>query len=195
MNSLPDGQARSQLLQTFADMPSDYRARAASGPVCSVGKVKRIPLRNRAGGVRAYALVDDNDYERVAAFRWCFDSGYAGRRAWIGGDRYERIKMHRFVLGLAAGELRHVDHINRNKLDNRRENLRLVAGRHEQVQNRPSWGRSQHRGVSWHKGSGRWVARVKVDGVIHYLGYFHDEDEAGEAAREGRARLMPLAVD
>ena len=50
---------------------------------------------------------------------------------------------------------------------------------------------SRHRGVSWKAKERRWVAGVKVQGVSHHLGYFHDEEEAAAAARAGRERLLP----
>ena len=59
---------------------------------------------------------------------------------------------------------------------------------------RPAQTSSQHRGVSWHKGrnkaSGRWEAKISVDGKRRHLGYFADEEAAAAActtARLGKA--------
>lgn len=83
-----------------------------------------------------FALVDDDDFERVNQKKWCASlesrgtKYYAIRREKI-GDRYHKIRMHRFVLGLPPGLLDDsglvVDHINHDPLDNRKSNLQLVT--------------------------------------------------------------------
>jgi len=45
-------------------------------------------------------------------------------------------------------------------------------------------------GVSWHKKTGKWCARVRHNGVIHYGGYFADLPEAAEAAKQLRLSLF-----
>ncbi|WP_081765909.1 HNH endonuclease signature motif containing protein [Arthrobacter sp. 31Y] len=50
--------------------------------------------------------------------------------------------------------------------------------------------KSGYRGVSFHKASGLWHARVKKGGVTHSFGYFKTPEEAGEAAAEGRRELF-----
>ena len=52
-----------------------------------------------------------------------------------------------------------------------------------------------YRGVSWHKKTQKWMAYVKAEGRIHYLGVFNSEQAAAGAARQGRERLLPYAVD
>lgn len=67
------------------------------------------------------ALVDEQDFERVNQYRWnCMNHGAAQAR--IGT---ERVQMHRFILGLSKDDKTVVDHINHNRLDNRRCNLRV----------------------------------------------------------------------
>jgi hypothetical protein len=65
-------------------------------------------------------LVDDEDFSLLKRHTWHIDNGYAV--AWFHGNR---IKLHCLVITRPAGK--QVDHINRNKLDNRKENLRLVS--------------------------------------------------------------------
>lgn len=160
--------------------------------------MKRVPLRDGDGSVRAYALVDDEDYDRINAYRWYLAGGYAHRH----GPRPRRVTigMHREVLGLIPGDGVEVDHVDRDQtLDNRRSNLR--CGTHAlNTQNlrpqRSYKGRppaSPSRGVSrWGE---RWRARVMVNGKSYFLGYFDDEAEAARAAAEGRQRLMEFATD
>lgn len=92
----------------------------------------KIPLHG-IGGVVGFALVDACDYERVASRRWHRHSaGYA--HTAIREKRGEKGRhlqlMHRFVLGLEKsrrGAPIVVDHINHDRLDNRRSNLRLCS--------------------------------------------------------------------
>lgn len=79
--------------------------------------MKRIKLtRNK------YALVDNNDYEKVSKIKWyCTVHGYAANRNWHNPIIY----MHRFIMESPQNKI--VDHINGNKLDNRRKNLRISS--------------------------------------------------------------------
>src|SRR4051812_204373 len=83
--------------------------------------VREIPLTQ--GYV---ALIDDEDYERVAARKWhVTNTGKSTPYAGTMVRRGKRIRLHRFLLDAPAGLL--VDHRNRNGLDCRRENLRLAT--------------------------------------------------------------------
>lgn len=73
-----------------------------------------------------------------------------------------------------------IDHINRNTLDNRPENLRL-ATRSENNMNRCVSATHGFKGVSLHKPSGLWFARTKVNGKQLCLGYFKTPEEAADA--------------
>jgi hypothetical protein len=150
-----------------------------------------VPLRSQGGSVRAYAIIDAADAEWVNQWRWVLNSrGYAERHS-----RHGTIALHREILGLTPGDEMEGDHINRNRLDNRRTNLRAVpkAGNRHNVPG--NGGSSQFRGVSWDRRLGKWVASVKADGKRHHLGVFSDEIEAAEAAKAGRSRYLPYAVD
>lgn len=155
----------------------------------------RIPLR-RHGKIAAYAIVDAVDVADLVQFRWSLSStGYAVRPRKING-RWTNEAMHRRILGLAQGDPLEGDHVNRNRIDNRRANLR-IATRHQQAQNLPSAGRgySRFRGVKLFTPNGRWIAHAKVNGRTHYGGYFATEEEAAAAASALRARLMPYSED
>lgn len=88
----------------------------------STGEVRLIPLRNKRGHVKAYAMVDPADYEVLKEFAWHRTAqGYAARRTQ-GGNRAISL-MHREILGAAKGE--HVEFVGPDTLDNRRANLKL----------------------------------------------------------------------
>lgn len=77
------------------------------------------------------------------------------------------------------------DHINRNGLDNRKQNLRNCT-KEENNLNRPSQrnGISRYKGVYWNKNAGRWAACIKRRGKKRHLGYFDDERSAARAYDE-----------
>ncbi len=154
---------------------------------------REVALSN--GGV---VIVDDEDYDMVSRWRWRRNGDYASRSAW---DKQKKrtgpILMHRFLLN--APPNRFVDHINRDTLDNRRENLRLIPRganpQNKEVRSETSTG---VRGVQRTKG-GRYVAQVGFhqDGKRRnlYLGTFATIEEADAAAKEGRRRHLPYSAE
>lgn len=157
----------------------------------------RIALRTQKGVVRAWAVLDQEDYVRLWRYSWAMggpNRSYASSNLGLG--RGPRVWMHRVIMGLTPGDGLEVDHINGDRLDNRRSNLRVVT-RAQNQQNKcsRSGSRSQYRGVSWIEGRRKWRAGATFQGKAHYFGMFDDEHEAGRAAAEGRARLMTHAVD
>lgn len=118
-------------------------------------------------------LVDDADYEALATRHWCFaTNGYVVSR--IGGGM---IYLHRFLLN--ASPEHEVDHIDGNKLNNQRSNLRLVT-RQQNARNVASHGGSSSlfKGVAWCKQTQRWRAHITVNGMFKHLGRFDTEHEA-----------------
>lgn len=124
--------------------------------------------------------VDDADYPRLTAHHWY---GLVQRRqvyaAWSVWNRatkdYDLLLMHRIIMDAQTGQL--VDHIDRNPLNNQRDNLRICT-RAQNAMNRT--GRqgvtSQFKGVFLWEGS--WRAQIKADGKIVKLGSFSSEHDA-----------------
>ena len=158
------------------------------------GLTARIVLRSRDGNIQGYAIVDATDALLVGQWAWHMnDSGYAARFCPIAK---RSLRMHRILLGLNIGDESQGDHINRNRLDNRRCNLRIVT-RGGNAQNVPSrhGSTSSHRGVYWDKSRHKWQACVRIDGKKVTLGRFSDEAQAARIARDARLCLYPNAVD
>lgn len=131
-----------------------------------------------AGG--AIALVDDEDVDLVAPFRWSllprsYAAGYAMRQVRIDGSRRHTIYMHRVILGAPDGQW--VDHKSGDTLDNRRANLRLCTRSQNQINRAPRPGK--YKGV-FDVGRRRLIAKIKLHGRTRVLGWF---DDAAEAAR------------
>lgn len=151
----------------------------------------RIPLRARDGSVRAYAIVDAEDFERFGQLRWSLHSqGYAYRNV---GKPRRNVLLHRAIMGLEYGDRREVDHENRDRLDCRRENLRVVTGAANR-QNVASRGKgSRFRGVARWRGT-RWQATGRAGGRSVWLGVHENELDAARAAEAFRRERMPFAL-
>lgn len=164
-------------------------------PVVNPDGTVSVPCGRRDGTIRAYTVVDAVDAEWVSQQRWHMTRGYAARFIIVNGHR-TRLYLHRAVLGLVRGDGLEGDHINHDKLDNRRANLRSVphVGNIQNTSGRAG-STSRFRGVYWERRKKRWRAYVRLNGKNISLGSYVSEGDAGEAARLGRLKYLPYAVD
>ena len=128
-------------------------------------------------------MVDDDDYEYLNKWHWWFNGRYAIKEERYGKrseNKKRKYYMHRFLMGAKEGQ--EVDHINSDKLDNRRENLRLCT-RIENAHNKSiqSNNTSGYKGVYWSKAARKWQAYVTIDRKAKYLGLFEDKKDAARA--------------
>lgn len=138
----------------------------------------------------ASALCSAEDYEFLAAMTWKLRKGYARTSLRANGERIYPV-MHRMVYermtGRPAPSSVQVDHINGDRLDNRRENLRPVDNQRNQQNTKPNstWRgkpvRSPYKGVFWHHKGQKWEAKIGVNGRSRYLGLYATEEEAARA--------------
>jgi hypothetical protein len=112
-------------------------------------------------------LVDDEDYGMLVKHVWHIDQGYARNRQ-LG-------LMHNVIKPAANGLV--VDHINQNKLDNQKFNLRHVTPSTNRINSKESKNATGYRGVYEQK-PGRFQASVRRDGKNISLGYFNNPQEA-----------------
>lgn len=160
-----------------------------------------IPVKRKNGSICAYTQVDPADAEWLRQWTWRLDSDGYVRRYERRQGKFMAVSMARTILGLEHGDPREADHKNRDKLDNRRANLRIVTGA-QNKQNFPAyrtapWGErtSTHRGVGWHKHRRKWRARATMNGKVYNLGYYDQETDAVEAVITFRNQHMPYSTD
>lgn len=167
----------------------DARVRAR---VIVDGEIALVPLTRKDGTIRAYAIVDAADATWADQWNWHLTHyGYARR-----SDGSQKIWLHRDLIGLVPNDGQDVDHKDRDRLNCRRSNLRVVPyGKNQQ--NMPSMpgASSSHRGVHWNARGQKWCAQIYINGRSRQIGTFATELEAAEAARSARLNLMPYAVD
>lgn len=149
----------------------------------------RFPIFNRRGVIVATGRLDAADFEWLGRFRWNLTSHGYLRRSADG----RKVYMHREVTGLQPGDGMEVDHINGDKCDNRRSNLRVVTHQQNSQNRHYGYGTSRHRGVSWSDANNGWVAVVRIDGERHHLGTFKTEQAAADAASSFLATHSPYS--
>jgi hypothetical protein len=121
----------------------------------------KIPLRNRKKQVVAEVIVDPEDFERLNAFRWYLHGKkYAARGSYDPETKRTKVVfMHHDILPKMNGL--DVDHINRDRFDNRKENLRLVT---RTINNRNRTtnlnSTSGHKGVFWDGKRKKWLVQI-----------------------------------
>ena len=147
--------------------------------------MKRKPLTQGK-----YATVDDADYEALSRFKWYFNNGYARRNKKPRGVGL--LHMHRVIANTPNGMF--TDHINGNKLDNRRENLRVCThSLNKANRGKPKNNTSGFKGVFYQKDHRRkkpWTAHITVKRKSIALGYFSTKHEAALAYNKAAKELF-----
>lgn len=138
-------------------------------------EARQIPLTN--GG---FALVDAADFGWLTGYTWYHSGrGYALQSSKRPGKN-SGAAMHRIIMNPPKGTV--ADHVNGDRLDNRRCNLRIV----DYLQNAQNRGknvnsRSKYKGVCWKVENNKWQARIRVNGKQHHIGLYQTEEDAARA--------------
>lgn len=135
-------------------------------------------------------LVDDEDYDILMENKCQYHHmGYAVTSKKINGE-YKQFQVHRLILKLTTKD-KAVDHINGNKLDNRKQNLRLATTQ-ENGMNRAKHKKftSEYKGVGWSKARNKWRATIYFNYKAIYIGIFNNEEDAAKAYNEKANELF-----
>ena len=130
-----------------------------------------------------FALVNEEDFEYLNKEKWCAmnlkkaDKIYAVRR-----HKNKIVYMHRVILNPEKGMV--IDHIDRNGLNNTRDNIRACTPSQNQA-NRRVWIKktsSRFLGVIKHQNG--WLSSITKNRIRMTIGCFKDEIEAAKAYNE-----------
>lgn len=131
--------------------------------------MKRIPLTQGK-----FATVDNEDYERLSKHKWhllkCPTGSYAQRNIPAGGRKQKKVQMHRVIM--QAPDDMQVDHIDRDGLNNQRNNMRLCTHAQNQRNRRTQANFSGYKGVNWNNKSKKWQVYISVNDKAVFLGSF-----------------------
>ncbi len=122
--------------------------------------------------------VDDDMFDFLNQWSWNINHKYVIRSVYIGNYTGITIYMHRLIMNTPKGM--DTDHINGDKLDNQRENLRIV-NRSKNMMNTKSHKDSKtsnYKGVSYSTRDKIWKAQITYNYKHYYLGGFKTELEA-----------------
>ena len=135
--------------------------------------------------------VSKADYDMLSKYNWSYTTprGYAVRKGRRNTNEPRTVSMHRVIMNAKAGE--QIDHINGDKLDNRRSNLRFVNTQKNAFnRKKPDVNStSQYKGVLKRKGSKSWEARIKLNYKAIHLGSYKHEIDGAKAYNEA-AKLL-----
>jgi len=145
--------------------------------------MKKIELRPTG-----FALVDDEDFGRLSQHKWYLSrAGYA-----IHGSNKNGIKsfekMHRHIMNAKQGDF--IDHIDRDKLNNQKTNLRFAT----QLQNahnrsKKEGTKNNYKGVFFMKSINLFQSRCRMNGQDIFLGYYKTEIAAAYAYNKKAVEL------
>lgn len=134
---------------------------------------------------------DKEDYDLVKQYCWGIDSqnGYIKTIDKI--NKTGKLYLHRLVMGCVKGDGIIIDHINRNRIDCRKSNLRFVNNIQSAINKGiKSNNTSGKVGVSWSKDYNKWESYITVNKKRLHLGLFDDFNEAERVRIEAEEKYF-----
>lgn len=154
--------------------------------------MKKLKLSNSNKEI----LLDDEDYEKLGQFTyWLRKDGYACRTEHY----YEGRKQIAVVICIQWEIMKRqkdrvIDHINRNTLDNRKQNLRICTLSENQINRpKPRNNTTGYKGVVYHKRDKVFRAKIKFNNVEYHIGSFKTAKEAA-IAYNNKAKELSLCA-
>ena len=150
-------------------------------PIEIIGDLAKISLRNRNGDVVAFALIDADDVKKVEGRRW-----YKTIHGYCATKGKEISYLHRVIV-----DGREIDHWNRDKLDNRKSNLRPCS-QSQNIANQDARKTSKTgiKGVHPFKGGPKFAAQITHNRKVYSLGVFATVEDAASAYKKKAVELF-----
>lgn len=131
-------------------------------------------------------IVDDSD-AHLSRYKWYLSAGgYAMHGHW-NNKKTHKIFMHHAILGRPLNGFV-VDHMDGNKLNNTRNNLRIVSHRENDQNKNKLMKTSKYSGVCFYNKHGNinkpWKSSIRIEGKSIWLGSFETEEKASYAYQE-----------
>ena len=132
-----------------------------------------VVLYNKDCEEVARAIIDLDDVDEIKKYKWCLNNiGYVINR--------EFGLLHRLIMNPDTDMV--VDHINHNKLDNRKSNLRICTKQQNNMNKKVRKDNTSGiKGIWWNKSRNKWTAEIMVNSKKHHLGDFSTKEEAAKA--------------
>jgi len=126
-----------------------------------------------------FAMVDDEDFDFLNQWKW--HPKVKRKEIYVARNENKKtILLHGKIMPHGKGL--HVDHRNRNGLDNRKENLRVCTSSENQANAiKPSDAKGRFKGVYFASAKGLYISRITFKGALLQLGAFKNEIDAAMA--------------
>lgn len=183
------------LMKKYGRIPE--RIKTDKNKIEILGKIAKIYLYNEKQEVSGIAIIDREDVEKVINYKWHTVS----KTKYVQSSSTKNnptIHLHHLIMGFNKSENKNlmVDHINRNREDNRKENLRIVDFTTNAINKGiQSNNTSGYPGVHFGKERGLWEASVKLNRTKINLGRFVTKEEAIQARIDGEIKYFGYVVD
>jgi hypothetical protein len=148
------------------------------------GNICTIQIYDNKSRPKCQVVIDVEDYDMIKQFKWYSDT----KTKMITNNQIGFLS--RFIMGVSDPQLL-VDHINHDRLDNRKENLRVCIHA-ENIRNQltRSTNTSGYKGVTWHKKYKRWQAQIGYNGKVITIGRFKNKKDAALAYNKKALELF-----
>lgn len=164
------------------------KAEAIQNRVKIVGDIVIINIYDKSYNITDQTIVDVEDFDLVKDYAW----SQIGSRQVQCCMKSIHVSLPRWILGIhGKNQDDNVFHIDRNLLNNRRSNLKIVGKaqcQHAQVI--PKNNTSGFKGVTFHKSSQKWMARIHLDNKPIYLGLHPTREDAAVVYNEKALELF-----
>lgn len=147
-------------------------SRRTKNEIRTVGEDVFVSLYDKRGNQICEFVTDSDSYEKIKMYKWSLNShGYV--------KSGKNTILHRIIAGCTDGKI-HIDHIDRDRLNNRSSNLRFATISENQRNTALT-----KRNSSGFKGVSRfediWQAAIRVNNEQIYLGHFKTKETAALA--------------
>lgn len=122
------------------------------------------------------ALVDDDDYEKVSQYKWRLSANGYAFRLYEEESKRKYMWMHKFVMDADSDVV--VDHIDHNRLNNQKENLRECTHQENDFNRSP---KHKYKGVYHDSKSKSYRSIIYIDGKSTHVGTFDTAEDAAVA--------------
>lgn len=152
------------------------------------GEIARIIIHRKKKAFET--VIDREDYEKVKGYRWNIAFGYVVSTSKDrSGSKVPIFRLHRIIMGLDPGRYPEVDHRDRDRLNNRKDNLRICARANNCWNKGPRKdSKSGINGVTWDRSKGAWRVRIHMNKRVMLLGTFDKLEDAAIVRRNAEIK-------
>jgi hypothetical protein len=159
-------------------------------PYKIIGDVVEITLFDKDFNIKGFLIIDLIDFDVIKKYKWGLTkNGYVHTKS-LAITCY----VHQLILGV-FGHKKEIDHYDRNKLNNRQSNLRLITisqnGHNNYIRKTNTSGCV---GVSFYKNYNKWEAYITVNYKFIKLGYFNNINDAINARKAAEEKYIDIKI-